>query len=474
MKKLFTIILMTVVLFTACTKENVPAVDQIVTINATIAGDTKVALGDGENEKKVNWTESDKIKLIISGSEYEFTWKEGTTFEYTGNIQLPTLTEGLQITATYVSTYYTEQTGLKGDIGSYMALSDEKTVATGQNYGDLNFTFSHGTSVLKLTLKNDDFKGKDITNITLKAGTTEVAKATNTFKGAEADGSVTVYLVLKPATLTNVTIHATCDSKEYIALMGDKGVESGKIYNADIDYDDYIDEYGINHGHGVNIDGVVWAPVNCGYHVDNYKYGKLYQWGRKYGQGYYSSNTSQNDAATPESETSEGPVTLDDGQSESNKNIFFEKSKDWLSIKNNGLWNSGTETSPVKTVYDPCPTGWRVPTKAELSALCANYSSWETNTANNQSGFWLSGATSYTQGIPQVFFSAAGYNHYYPTAPPQGRGYQGGYWSSMADPDSDYAYSLIIQEGGMVGFDTAEISDNWVRAMGFSIRCVQE
>ena len=363
MKKLFTIILMTVVLFTACTKENVPAVDQIVTINATIAGDTKVALGDGENEKKVNWTESDKIKLIISGSEYEFTWKEGTTFEYTGNIQLPTLTEGLQITATYVSTYYTEQTGLKGDIGSYMALSDEKTVATGQNYGDLNFTFSHGTSVLKLTLKNDDFKGKDITNITLKAGTTEVAKATNTFKGAEADGSVTVYLVLKPATLTNVTIHATCDSKEYIALMGDKGVESGKIYNADIDYDDYIDEYGINHGHGVNIDGVVWAPVNCGYHVANYKYGKLYQWGRKYGQGYYSTfNTSQNDAATPETVTSSGPVTLDKGQSESNKNVFFENSKDWLSPKDNGLWNSGTEASPKKTVYDPCPTGWRVPT----------------------------------------------------------------------------------------------------------------
>ena len=26
---------------------------------------------------------------------------------------------------------------------------------------------------------------------------------------------------------------------------------------------DYLDEYGINHGKGVNIGGVVWAPVNC-------------------------------------------------------------------------------------------------------------------------------------------------------------------------------------------------------------------
>jgi hypothetical protein len=32
---------------------------------------------------------------------------------------------------------------------------------------------------------------------------------------------------------------------------------------------DYIDEYGVNHGPGVEIDGVVWAPVNCGYHKDD-------------------------------------------------------------------------------------------------------------------------------------------------------------------------------------------------------------
>ena len=40
---------------------------------------------------------------------------------------------------------------------------------------------------------------------------------------------------------------------------------------------DYIDEYGINQGAGVEIDGVVWAPVNCGYHATDYPYGKLYQ-----------------------------------------------------------------------------------------------------------------------------------------------------------------------------------------------------
>lgn len=32
--------------------------------------------------------------------------------------------------------------------------------------------------------------------------------------------------------------------------------------------------------------------MNCGYHKDDYKYGKLYQWGRKYGQGYDGENPS--------------------------------------------------------------------------------------------------------------------------------------------------------------------------------------
>ena len=107
MKKLFSIILMAAVMFAACTKENTPVTDQtvtdhIVTINATIAGDTKIALGEVD-EKKVNWTDGDKIKLTISGTEYEFTWEEGTTFAYEGN-DLPALEQGTVITATYAST----------------------------------------------------------------------------------------------------------------------------------------------------------------------------------------------------------------------------------------------------------------------------------------------------------------------------------------------------------------------------------
>lgn len=67
---------------------------------------------------------------------------------------------------------------------------------------------------------------------------------------------------------------------------------------------DYIDEYGVNRGEGIEIDGVVWAPVNFGYRAatesdPGYPYGKLYQWGRKNGQGYNDTNNYEEDYTGP-------------------------------------------------------------------------------------------------------------------------------------------------------------------------------
>ena len=221
---------------------------------------------------------------------------------------------------------------------------------------------------------------------------------------------------------------------------------------------DYVDEYGINHGQGVKIGETVWAPVNCGYHAEDYKYGKLYQWGRKYGQGY------DGDATTPE--LLAGPVSLVEGRSAANAGKFYYNSNspyDWLNEQNDQLWNSGTEDTPVKTEYDPCPTGWRVPTYAELSELKSNYSSW-TSDSNGRKGYWLSGSESYSSTVPQVFFPGAGYRSSYDgTAYYQG--HTGTYWSSR--PLSYGAcYFNFMSLGG-----NATIYDG--RAYGRSVRCVQ-
>ena len=232
---------------------------------------------------------------------------------------------------------------------------------------------------------------------------------------------------------------------------------------------DYVDEYDVNHGKGIAIGATVWAPVNCGYKAASeadkgYPYGKLYQWGRRHGQGYSTSYDA--DAPTIE----EGPVSLKYAQHSDNANVFFTSSSDfnydWLSTRDDKLWNSGTESSPVKTDYDPCPKGWRVPTYSELNILKNMKSSWTTN--DGQNGYWFSGASDIKYDVAideaaQVFFPAAGYRDSYDGNAIL-RGYDGYYWSSRPILSS---YGLRFYNG-YVGMD------NSCRADGYSVRCVQE
>ena len=166
---------------------------------------------------------------------------------------------------------------------------------------------------------------------------------------------------------------------------------------------DYVDEYGVNHGTGVKIGETIWAPVNCGYHATDFKYGKLYQWGRKYGQGF------GDDATVPTREF--GAVSLEVGNDKSNANVIFEGSYDsrydWLSPQNHLLWNSGPEFEPVKTEFDPCPDGWRVPNYAELDELFKNYSAITTD-IYGRAGRWFSGPKPYSTDVPQIFLPVSG------------------------------------------------------------------
>ena len=237
---------------------------------------------------------------------------------------------------------------------------------------------------------------------------------------------------------------------------------------------DYIDEYGVNHGRGTAIGKAIWAPVNCGYHKDDYKYGKLYQWGRKYGQGYsgilYDMDRNKigevSDASVPTIE--EGAVSIITGQHKSKANVFFTSSSeyndDWLYPQNSELWNSGSESKPVKTEYDPCPDGWRVPTYAELSELSNKYSSCVID-ENGQSGRWFSGSESYSSEAPQVFLPAAGYRTLN-DGDAASRGYYGNYWSSRAGN----SYEELYFDKNSVGM----FKSHSMRAYGQSVRCVLE
>lgn len=221
----------------------------------------------------------------------------------------------------------------------------------------------------------------------------------------------------------------------------------------------YIDERGIYQGDGIkvsygNAGSIIWAPVNCGYDADNYKYGKLYQWGRKYGQGYNDGTLADDTYPSGDNLVTSGPVDVNDGMLEENADKFY---CNWLMTPpENNLWNSGSEQNPVKTEYDPCPAGWRVPTSNELLLLNSGIVQDE---YKGTIGFWFNDDI--------VFFPAAGYRQNDGTA--NGRDSEISYWSSTKGTNIDYI-TIISERFGMY-LSRNETSD---LACGFSVRCVKD
>ena len=439
MKKLFSMILLAVVLFAACTHENDPVVKQIVTIQASIASDSRVALGEGVDEKKVSWTTGDVINLTVDGGQYSFTWKEGTTFAYKGNASLPSLTPGRQITATYVSTFNATQSGLKEHVGSYMALSATETVQTGQDYSDLNLTFSHGTSVLRLTLSNDAFKNSSVTDITVKAGTTVVASTTATFTGDSENGRVTAYLAIQPATLENVTIHATCNGNTYTNSLAKNTIEAGRLYevNKTLPYA-YVD-LGLS---------VKWASFNVGA-TSAEEAGGYFAWGEietkeKYGYADYKYlQTSYIDSFTKYC------YREDYGYNGFKDNLTTLESIDDAATANWGSY-------------------WRTPTSAEMQELLTNCT-WTWTTPNGVSGCLV---TSNIEGYTDksIFLPAAGYKYIDGTL--NFKNEYGYYWSNSLSADyPSNADFLFICKPGSEPWEQISIFSS-VRTDGSSVRPV--
>lgn len=166
---------------------------------------------------------------------------------------------------------------------------------------------------------------------------------------------------------------------------------------------DYIDKDGVNHGPGVKLGNVIWAPVNCGYN-DDYIYGRLFQYGRKDGQEYVHEKSTDPQLSIIDKTTKATPETA-------NPYTIYHK---WSAPK--GTWGgSDIYNNPIRTENDPCPEGWRVPNDEEFKSLdFEGYNStWSDgkNTIKNLHGKWF-GANHATATVDDpkgcVFFPATG------------------------------------------------------------------
>ena len=156
-----------------------------------------------------------------------------------------------------------------------------------------------------------------------------------------------------------------------------------------------------------NLGALVVAAADESIAVESF--GLTYQWGRK--DPFPGAGTIGGDddnatvaglalsATEGNGETDECKITLE--QSIQNPTLLGRANgADWLTTFDNTLWQNG-----VKTIYDPCPPGYRVPARDKSQP-------WHSSDLTAVTG-WSEGANWFTIGDPAAVFPFAGYRDDY-------------------------------------------------------------
>lgn len=148
---------------------------------------------------------------------------------------------------------------------------------------------------------------------------------------------------------------------------------------------------------------------------------------------------------------------------------------DWLQTTDNTMWDNQN-----KSLYDPCPYGWKVPSAEDISVLSLYGEEDETDleTARKQYGWRLSDIVG-----AGFFYNACGYRRYndgkiqnmnhkegvYPSTPEP---WEGHYWTSTANSDGS-AVSLYFDLTTTRAINKFDNNHPSRRANGMQVRCVK-
>ena len=208
--------------------------------------------------------------------------------------------------------------------------------------------------------------------------------------------------------------------------------------------------------------------------------GLLYQWGRKdpfLGSSSISRSTVAESTITWPSTVSSNSSNGTISYATAHPTTFIIANGyngDWCytgsSSTDNTRWSTSDKT---KSIYDPCPAGWRVPDEGRngngIWSKALGSSSYFTQSSlydNINEGMNFSGKFGSDQTI---WYPASGFRDYYNGlyGDLESVGYFGRYWS--ASPINEYAYGLSFGDGG--GVQPAYFNE---RAFGYSVRCIKE
>ncbi|MFD1772130.1 FISUMP domain-containing protein [Sphingobacterium suaedae] len=239
-------------------------------------------------------------------------------------------------------------------------------------------------------------------------------------------------LKVGPVTANDLTLH-------------DLTIEPGVKYNLNLTLtpsDIYLEHAGQS---AARIDGIIWMRHNLGANTDldpdqnpsvQALHGNYYQWGEI--------------RVVANASTPAGPIS----------------NWDHANPPNNA-WNSGSESAPIKTSNDPCPSGYRIPTLNEFKKLIAA-------TTQSDLGTWGNSSTNYRaakvlksnrNANVQLTFPIAGSRNW-DNGTLENRGNVGFYWSSLIVNNrvrhTNFRFSINDNA------DDSSADRDW----GFPLRCV--
>ncbi len=211
-----------------------------------------------------------------------------------------------------------------------------------------------------------------------------------------------------------------------------------------------------------NLGALVAATADAAAPVESF--GLTYQWGRKDpfpGPKAVKSGDNATVAGVAVSTkpgngtTAESCMTVE--ETIANPTVLgFTQNGDWLpaELADNTLWQN-----EVKTMYDPCPPGYRVPARDTESAFhssdLSTATGWQDNAANN----W------FALGDPLAVFPYAGYRDDYSPGGMTHAYDRGAYWTAYASQAAK-AYYVNVRAG------SAHARAEAGKSRGGSVRCV--
>lgn len=192
--------------------------------------------------------------------------------------------------------------------------------------------------------------------------------------------------------------------------------------------------------------------------VDPLSYGMVYQWGRK--DPFTNTHTALTNAvatwAGMDEEVAPALISLADAVAHP-RLLGHVDNGNWMEVDDETLWSD-----EAKTIYDPCPAGYRVPARDTglpfWSADLSSQTGWSIDGTNG----WL------TLGDPAAVFPIAGYRDDYSVGGMAKVGVRTLYWTARGNAAKAYGADLRFDKGTYLGNGSAP------KARLGSVRCVVE